>query len=359
MNADLQIVENRAVVHFGGPDQPRGLLRDRLEAAVDQVPAGGRIALATYYFRDIALAEALVKAHKRGVQVRCVLESLPRIANANEEVKQILTTGLGTGLRLVAYPGLRAPGGKAWKPQFHEKLYCFSHPRPYALIGSFNPSGNGRNDDPAILRSIGDQDLGDNVLVKLEDPQVVAGLFDHVNRMHEQPTRLLARLHTPSPITGASSTVHFWPRRSAHPVVQLLEKAGPGARIRIAASHIRSRRLATVLRRLAETGADVSVVAESTHRRVPVRIEKMLLAAGATVMRMPEQNPPVPMHIKMLLVEDGEDRTVVFGSYNWTLPSFLLNNEIAVISNDDRLYEIFLKRWLDLRERYRASATKR
>jgi len=50
-------------IFFGGPDcQPR-TQRDLLKAPVSAVPSGGEILWTTYYFRDEALAEALVHAN--------------------------------------------------------------------------------------------------------------------------------------------------------------------------------------------------------------------------------------------------------------------------------------------------------
>ncbi|MFL6747978.1 MAG: phospholipase D-like domain-containing protein, partial [Sphingomicrobium sp.] len=65
-------------VEFGGPDLPPRHLRDLLQQHVDQSPPGSRIDWATYYFRDRALAEALMRASDRGVSVRLVMEAKPR-----------------------------------------------------------------------------------------------------------------------------------------------------------------------------------------------------------------------------------------------------------------------------------------
>lgn len=46
-------------VHFGGPDQDPGYLRNVLARHIAAVPSGGTIDWATYYFRDLALAKAL------------------------------------------------------------------------------------------------------------------------------------------------------------------------------------------------------------------------------------------------------------------------------------------------------------
>src|SRR5689334_10457863 len=68
-----------AKVYFGGPDKPSGFLRDLLKERVDLVPAGGEILWATYYFRDVALADALIRARERGVAVTLCIEAMPRL----------------------------------------------------------------------------------------------------------------------------------------------------------------------------------------------------------------------------------------------------------------------------------------
>jgi phosphatidylserine/phosphatidylglycerophosphate/cardiolipin synthase-like enzyme len=51
------------------------------------------------------------------------------------------------------------------------------------------------------------------------------------------------------------------------------------------------------------------------------------------------------MHLKFVLVEDGDQVFTIFGSFNWTRPSFWLNHEIAVISSNPGLFRAFATRW--------------
>jgi phosphatidylserine/phosphatidylglycerophosphate/cardiolipin synthase-like enzyme len=65
-------------VTFGGPDRPRGCLRDLLAQRIEAVPPGGAIDWATYYFRDRRLAGDLIRARERGVEVRVTIDGRPR-----------------------------------------------------------------------------------------------------------------------------------------------------------------------------------------------------------------------------------------------------------------------------------------
>ncbi len=335
-------------VCFGGPDQPRGRLRDILAERVAAVPAGGAIDWVTYYFRDRRLARALLRARGRGVRVTLTVEGRPRVAHANDEVLAMLSGagGLGEGLRVMALPGLPAPAGKAWKPQFHEKLYCFSHPRPVAFIGSFNPSGDQPEERPDIISEIGDQDRGHNVLVGLSDPSLVAGLVGHARRLNQRPAGLLYRFSDGAneDCRGVATRIHFWPRVRPHPVARLLSRVGAGGRVRIAASHIRSRSAVNVLAGMARRGAAVEILADPTSRRVPPTVEERLILAGVGFRRVAHPEG-VPMHFKLVLVESEGRRRAVFGSFNWTRPSWWLNHEIAAVSSDEALFEVLSERF--------------
>jgi len=332
-------------VHFGGPDIPAYRLRDVLAERIAAVPSGGAIDWVTYYFRDRRLAEDLLRAHRRGVKVTVTLEKNPRSAHANEIVSGMLS-GLGTGFRTLSLWGeLEALGG-TWKPHVHEKLYCFSHPRPIAFIGSFNPSGDGFGDDRAIIDEIGDQDRGHNVLVGLVDPVLVRRLVEHARWINRAHCILLYRFskNANQAVRGKDTVIHFWPRVRPHPVLRFLSRLGAKARIRIAASHLKGTFVVKAITGLAYRGAAVEILAEPTLRRVPVEVEEMLAQAGISFRRVTHPEG-LPMHNKFVLAEKGSQRWVMFGSFNWTDRSYRLNHEIGAISADDQLFDAFAGRW--------------
>lgn len=338
-------------VHFGGPDKHPGALRNLLLDRIDAVPAGGSIDWVTYYFRDRPLARKLVEAAARGVKVTLVLEGKPRIVTANQQVISILSgeKGLADGLRIIALPGVPSPPGIAWKPQLHEKIYCFSHPQPTALFGSFNPSGDFPEDDPAILLKIGDHNVAHNSLVESRDVKMVDLLVEHIRSLHRDGSslyyRFWGRTHS---VDFGHTALHFWPGISRHPVEKFLEGFGKGSRVRIAASHIRYSRSVSRLIELSRRGAHVEVLSEFTDRRVPLKTEQRLRAAGVSFERL-GQSQDVPMHLKLVLAESNTGRWAVFGSFNWTLPSYLLNHEIAAVTSDEHVFTEFDRRWNELR----------
>ena len=339
-------------IHFGGPDLPPGRLRDLLAERVKAVPAGGKINWVTYYFRDRQLAEELLRAHRRGVKVTVTLEGNPRTPSANDSVIAMLngSDGLNKGFRKVSLPGLKLPSGKRWKPHLHEKLYCFSHPKPVAYIGSFNPSGDTPEEQPDVIRAIGDQDRGHNVLVGLYNTQLVNCLVSHARELNMARHILLRRF---LPLAnrmykGEDTQIHFWPRVRPHPAVKFLNQIAPRAHMRIAASHIKGKSVARAIISLARRGATLEILAEPTLRRVPAVIEKMLIGAGISFRRITHSDN-VPMHHKFVLVQKDGLQWVVFGSFNWTTRSYWLNYEIGAISSNPGLYKAFSERWESLK----------
>lgn len=309
-------------VFFGGPDQPSGFLRDLLARHVDAVPAGGEILWATYYFRDLALAETLIRAANRGVTVKLCLEASPKLGTANQAVRERLAApeGIGEGFKAVKH---------LLPAHLHEKIYYFSHPSPVVLVGSFNPSGN-TPEDPEVVAKIGDQDRGHNCLVALDAPAAVASLKRHVLSLHAGDEGLSAYFDRSAQTDFRSDrlSIFHYPRWDSAVLPRLLAERKYD-RIRIAASHFRDRSIAQALGHQVRDGASVTVIAHDTLRRVPRRIEAFAKAQGITFIRYAHPES-LPMHSKFILLEAEGFRRVVFGSMNLTLTSRFLNNEILV-----------------------------
>ena len=333
-------------VHFGGPDRPVALLRDLLAERVARVPEGGSIDWVTYYFRDRQLAAALVDARARGVDVRVTLDGHPRTPHANDAVIEMLAAGLGEGLRVVRGRLDGTPLGKIARPRLHEKLYCFSHPSPVAFVGSFNPSSDGPEADPEVIELIGDHDRAHNVLVELCDPDLVRGLVDHARSLHSARHGCSDRFTASANrcLKHAGYSVYFWPRARRHPVMALLLDLERGSHVRIAASHISGSSSLRGFCSLAARGVKLEILTESTHRRVPVEAEQRLTHAGISLRRL-RADEWIPMHDKFALVENSSLKATIFGSFNWSEPSYRFNREIGVSTEDPLLFKAFADRW--------------
>ena len=315
-------------VFFGGPDRPPRSLRDLLERRIHAVPAGGAIDWATYYFRDCALAGALIAASERGVRVTLHVEGRPRRADANAEVLAMLSAhGLGGGL-YIHRPGRIA----ALHPHLHAKIYAFSHPEPAVLIGSFNPSGN-LPENQEIIAEIGDQDRGHNLLVEFEDPIIVSALRAHVQTLGG----IGDRLRRTRSVTAGLTKIWFYPRLRTGIIDAALARPGAGSSIRGAISHMKSGSLSRSLAGAARRGASVELIVHHTERRVPAATIETMAASGIRIARYARADQ-LPLHAKLLLIDEPDRRSAWFGSFNYNPRSRYLNHEILVRSRDPELY---------------------
>jgi phosphatidylserine/phosphatidylglycerophosphate/cardiolipin synthase-like enzyme len=323
-------------VMFGGPDLPPRALRDLLEQRIDDVHPGGSIDWATYYFRDQGLAAALVRAHRRGVAVRVCLEGRPRHPGANDAVIRLLGSagqGIGDGLTIVSH---------VLPLHLHLKLYCFSGPRPTALLGSFNPSGDAA-DDAAVMSDIGDQDRGHNLLVEFAHADLVSALVAHIARL-QRPRRWL---EPDACIRTADAELFFTPFVRRNPLLERLSSLPRGSVLRVAASHVRDFDVARCIARLVANGVAVHLLTGDTERRSPGRITDYLAASGVRVLRFRNADG-LPMHCKFMLADAPGGRWAAVGSYNLTRSSRWLNRELLAFSANPVLWRTLDLRWTQI-----------
>ena len=347
--AQDQFASSQSGVFWGGPDRPSRCLRDLLEERILAVPSGGEILWVTYYFRDEALAKALLQARSRGVTVRVAIEGNPRTGTVNSGVCKLLgdNGGLGRGLRIIRH---RLVDNRFFRTsRLHEKLYYFSHPEPSVLVGTFNPSGN-RPEDPDIIRNIGDQDRGHNLLVDITDPVLVEGLHGHAQHLfkaHHGPWERYLPINNRT-VSAGKTKVLFFPRSKRTDLDELFTGLNPGNSLRMAISHLNDRRMCRRLFALAGQGVTIEILAHDTKRRVPSWVEREMKKNGIRFLRYlhPEG---LPMHNKFMLFEIGEETTLAFGSMNLSTRSLHANHELLVISNDQELVRHFCRRWDEMR----------
>lgn len=337
--------EKSLPVFWGGPDRPPRFLRDLLETRIHAVPSGGEILWVTYYFRDEALALALLHAKSRGVKVRVAMEGSPRIGNVNSSVRKILggDSGLGTGLRAIRH---RLIDNRFFRTsRLHEKLYYFSHPVPSALVGTFNPSGN-LPEDPGIIRKIGDQDRGHNVLVEILDKTLVLGLREHalnISRAAHGPWERFLSVNN-RVLSSRKTQVLFFPRSKRKEFNELFDNLRVGCTLRMAVSHLNDRGICKRLFELARQGVHIEILAHDTQRRVPLWVEKQMLQNGIVFKRYVHPDG-LPMHNKFMLFETPDRQILAFGSMNLSVRSLHANHELLVMDENFELYQIFMRRW--------------
>ncbi len=329
------------LILFGGPDRPHRFLRNVLEQLVEQARPGSRIDWSTYYFRDLALASALMRAADRGVRVRLVLEGQARRRGANDAVIELLAAhGLGGGFKV-----RQRQGGLG---QLHTKAYLFSDP-DLALVGSFNPSGN-QPEDQDVVAEIGDQDRGYNLLFCVRQPDFVVALRKHVDQLGEKDAKLWDRLrpHFNRALGSGSTRAFLYPRLRTRLVESEIQALGRSASVLAAVSHMKKGSFINALRRARRNGAGVSLLVHATERRVPGGLIEQLNKEGIITTRIGNTHD-IPMHNKFVILQQGEKRHAWLGSYNYNSKSRWLNDELLVRTEDADAVELLAHRFEQMR----------
>jgi phosphatidylserine/phosphatidylglycerophosphate/cardiolipin synthase-like enzyme len=235
--------------------------------------------------------------------------------------------------------------------KLHAKIYIFSHPEPVALVGSFNPSGGPRA-DPAVLRDIGDQDRGHNLLVEITSPGLVAALGAHVDRAARASGSWARKFSVCQNrvFRDRDTQLYFFPRVRTGIVDEDVRRLGRGDSVWAAVSHLDDTAVSS-LASAARRDATVQLVVHHTERRVPEGVLVKLAKAGITVRRYVHPDH-LPMHAKFFLIEQGGARIAYFGSFNFNRASRAANDELLVRSTDPALFTKLLKRFHEIdRER--------
>jgi hypothetical protein len=314
---------------FGSPSTP-GRLQLLLADSIDRVPVGGKILWSTYYLANTDLLDKLRLAALRGVKVVVALEARPRSPTINREAFK----------RLGSLPGLTLVAVRSHIfSHLHEKLYYFSHPQPFFLAGSYNPSMDaGLN--PEVIEDIGDQDQGHNVLVKVTNPQAVERVRRHLHAYSEDKEAAQAQVQSDPaivflPMGGKAPHLHWF--------------AQEWQEIHIAMSHLRDGTVVKMLARQAQRGCKVHLISHDSQRRFPSRHEDALQAAGVCVWRYchPQR---FPMHSKYTLLRNGSQHISLYGSMNFSKTSRWLNREVIVQSCAMRTYDKLLANWNDIQQ---------
>lgn len=326
-------------IEFGGPDLAPRRLRDLLQAHIDASPPGSRIDWATYYFRDRALAEALIRAHRRGVTVNLVVEPKPRQAGANDAVIALLRADLGERLRLYA------PTGRG---RLHTKIYGFSSP-DVTWVGSFNPSGD-EPEDSELIAEIGDQDRGHNLLLGIERPKLTAALRAQVARLGRPPMlRVLTGLRGLFAVRDGDTSLYFYPRPRKSVAEPPVARLKSGDRLRGAISHLKAGAMTKALMQAARRRAEIELLVHDTERRVPSPLVAELEDSGIVIRRV--RNPDhLPMHSKFLLVDDASGSKAWLGSFNFNPKSRSRNAELLVRTEDPQTIAALVVRFEQIAE---------
>jgi phosphatidylserine/phosphatidylglycerophosphate/cardiolipin synthase-like enzyme len=289
----------------------------------------------------------LIEAANRGVKVSLVLEASPRVSHANDDVYQLLKRSGNIEIRYVRHysPHRSIFGGL---PKVHEKIYYFKdNKRAFAYIGSYNPSGR-ENDDPQIIKRIGDQDRGHNFLVEIDDDLLVDELYNHCVLMKDTTHGFFEIFKKgKKEVSNLDTTLYFFPWAGLKSIVNFLNLAEENDKIYISASHIWLFGITGIFLKLRKKNVDIEIISHDTKRRFPKVVQKKLEKYSINCLRY--QHPEnYPMHNKFILIEKKNEKLVGFGSLNLTNRSLFESHEIFAVTKDESVVAAFKQRWNDM-----------
>ncbi len=285
----------------GGPDAAVAKAIDAARVSVDA---------ALYDLNLWSIRDALIRAHRRGVQVRIVAESdhLDR-----------------PEFRALAKAGIPIVGDGR-KALMHDKFIVIDRYEVWTGSMNFTLNGAYRNDNN-LVRLISRQ-LAEDYTAEFEEMflQHRFGADSPANTPYPQVT-----------LDGITTEVYFAPED--HPLTHLmplLEKAQES--IYFMAFNLTDDDLARLLIAKAQQGVKVAGVFDERQAKTSTGNEYLRLKqAGLPVFL--DANP-YAMHHKVFIIDQ---RVVVFGSYNFTHSAETRNDENLVIAHDPLLASQFLE----------------
>lgn len=274
--------------------------------------ATDRIDLALYSFSLPTIADALIAARLRGVDVRMVMEA----DNMDSyQVKRLLAAGIP--IQPDTSEGL-----------MHNKFVIIDDNEVWT--GSMNLTITGAQEDANNLIRLTSPELAADYTVEFE-AMYQGGLFGEQHRP-ETPYPLIS-------IGGSTLEVFLPPNDGAsRRLVELIDEADEN--VVFLASNFTSDPLTDALLQATNRGVTVSGLMDAENALTDTGSDyQALLDAGIPIML---DKDPGRMHHKVLIIDSA---IVAFGSYNFTASAEKRNDENLLIIHDPELAARFLKEY--------------
>ncbi len=315
-------------------------VEDAIVTMIRQAVPGSRIRIAIFNFSRNNVSAELVAAHRRGVDVRIVLDG----GTPSDPGTEVPTLRAGLGVDRVTVcdaPGTSCIGSGI----MHHKTFLFSQ----LSDGSRNVVLQASHNLTTTQLS-----MHNNAVIVRGDDALFAGyesVWNDLRRDVEVPDYYRI-------IDGMFLTrAYFFPRASGDTVVSIIDNASCDAtsRIRVAMAFFTDARIAVAqaLARRAREGCSVSVVIGNGEIPAGSSVLSTLRAAGVVVTLYPTRTNGWGLHSKYMIIDapyTGARRRLVFtGSHNWTGPALDSNDESFMKLEDGPLFDRYLDDWNHVR----------
>ncbi|MDB4931734.1 MAG: hypothetical protein JWM10_4218 [Myxococcaceae bacterium] len=332
-------------------NRPDLTVENTLVALIDRAVPGSRIRLAVYHLTRARLTAALVRAARRGVDVRVLLDGgvIPALDDPEDNAEPPEAAALILGLGRSRVTLCRAPGTACLGTGImHHKTYLFSDvgggSRSVVVQASHNLTNTQNH-------------LHNNAVIVRGD----SALFAAYERTFEQQRRDVVQRDYYRVADGSFATrAYFFPRAAGDTVVGVIDNVScqGAARIRVAMSFFTDARLevARALARRQRAGCDVQAVIGDAGIRVGRSVLSTLRGAGVTVTLFPARTGGWGLHSKYMIIDaryagSSAHRHLVFtGSHNWLRSALRDNDETMLRVENDGVFEAYLADWARVRD---------
>lgn len=330
------------------PGQADTTLEDLFIGLLDDTPAGAKVRGAFFSFSLNSVAEAMVDAHDRGVDIQIVLGNTNR-AGSGQEFSSVgtLREGLGSNLTICSEESI--DGACLGANIQHNKFLLISEVEEGLEHLVIQSSGNVTHFQ---------QFQYDNLLVVSGDQglyEAYEAYFFDLQADHRDPD--YHRVATGDlPIT-----VYFSPYSQGDPIVEDLQelRCDDGGEVFVAVAFFTDARIdiAQELRSLDDDGCDVHVLLRASDINSPGQFVWTAVRYGDINLGYFPEEEEIQLHSKYLVYrafhadEDREVSVVWTGSHNFTRSALFENDEALLRIEDDDLFDAFRDNWWFMRDR--------
>ncbi|MGH3243186.1 MAG: phospholipase D-like domain-containing protein [Spirillospora sp.] len=318
--------------YFNRLGQPDDRLVDHLVDLIDGTPDGESILGTAYHFDEPRVTDALIKASEER-QVKIQLLTDYNAYETEPEVKRLKNAveGQGNDSWVVRCPARGSSTACIGTGAMHNKFFLFSKTSGSNWVVSTTSAnlneGSGRNLFNSTYTHVGNEGLYDQFQHYFTD----LGVADPDNEYYEN--------HPPQ-ISGNTKS-YFYPRAAGDTVTSTLKETACPGMIQVGMWSISRGSPTEELRRLADAGCTVRIVA---HHIYDQACENLTKDGKITLYGFKEGKPYI--HAKNILINatyTGEPHQVVFtGSANLNSPSLRDNDENVIrVMDEPRTYEAF------------------
>ena len=309
---------------INNPDDLRGSIPERLIAFIDG--AQSTIHIASFEFNLTPVAEALIRAHRRGVEVQWVTDNVHGIESDQEEGRGQFAMLQDAGIE-VRDDGLSA--------LMHNKFWIFDNQTVWTGSTNITVNGNFRNNNNVLV--IHSPEVA--AIFEREFQEMWAGQFGPTSPSTvDLQSTMVAR--TPVQVLFAPED------KVISRLVPLVEEAKSSIHV-MAFSFTHSTLGQAVLER-AQQGVDVQGIFETRGSETEFSELTILFCAGVPVR---QDGNPATFHHKVIVIDR---ETLITGSLNFSVNADTRNDENVIIIKSktiaSRYIDEFERRWKEGRE---------